>query len=132
VRNPRWIAPLFALTALYDGLLGALFLVAPHYPFDLFKVTPPNHVGYVQFPAALLVIFAIMFAQVALDPSRHRNLIGYGILLKFAFVGVACWHWLGTDIPWMWKPVTVIDLVTGLLFLAAWMTVSPPEPQPQV
>ena len=48
-----WIRILFALAAAYDGVLGIAFLLAPSYPYSLCGVTPPNHWGYVQFPAAL-------------------------------------------------------------------------------
>ena len=58
MKTPVWIPILFGLAALYDGLLGLLFLLAPGYPFQLFSVVPPNHLGYVQFPAAVLLIFA--------------------------------------------------------------------------
>jgi hypothetical protein len=111
---------LFLLAALYDCVLGVSFLAAPLYAFELCGVTPPNHVGYVQFPAALLLIFAVMFAQVARDPLGSRNLILYGIMLKIAYCGVAASHWLTTDIPWMWKPFVWIDLAMGLLFLCAY------------
>ena len=113
---PKWIAPLFLLAAIYDGVLGLLFLVAPHYPYDMFEVTPPNHWGYVQFPAALLVIFAIMFVQIAMDPRAGRGLIVYGILLKVAYCGVAAWHWINGGIPAMWQPLVIADLVFLGLF----------------
>ena len=47
-------AALFVIAALYDGLLGAAFLVAPAEIFRIADVTPPNHWAYVQFPGALL------------------------------------------------------------------------------
>jgi len=119
MRPPKWISPLFASAAIYDGGLGLLFIVAPGYPFRLFDVTPPNHWGYVQFPAALLIIFALMFVAVARDPLGSRNLIPYGILLKLAYCGVVFYHWFATDIPGMWKPLAVIDLVMGALFVWA-------------
>jgi hypothetical protein len=50
---PNWIRPLFWLAALYDGVLGAVFLAAPSWVFTQFNVAPPNHLAYVQFPAAL-------------------------------------------------------------------------------
>ena len=43
-------------------MLGLVFLLSPGWVFHAFAVTPPNHMGYVQFPAALLIVFAIMFA----------------------------------------------------------------------
>ena len=69
---PKWIAPLFFLSALYDGVLGILFLFAPGAAFDWFDIVPPNHPGYVQFPAALLLIFALIFLRIARDPVANR------------------------------------------------------------
>lgn len=115
---PKWIRPLFAVAALYDGLLGVVFLFAPRFPFDLFGVTPPNHPGYVQFPAALLIVFGLMFAAIARDPLGNRNLVVYGILLKVAYCGVTGWYWATSDLPGMWKPFAIVDLVMVALF--AW------------
>jgi len=120
MKTPLWVPILFWLAALYDGLLGLVFLVAPGYLFQYFGVTPPNHFGYVQFPAALLLIFTLMLAQVAVDPIRHRDLIPYCILLKVAYVAVSGWHWFSAGIPGMWKPFTVIDAVTAVSFVVAF------------
>jgi hypothetical protein len=120
MKSPAWIPILFALVALYDALLGLLFLFAPQWPYQHFNIPPPNHFGYVQFPAALLLIFALMFLRVAADAVRRRELIIYGILLKLAYVSVSAWYWLKADIPFMWKPFTVIDAVTVLLFAVAF------------
>ena len=77
--NVPSIRALFAIAALYDGLLGTLFVIAPSWVFTRYEVTPPNHLGYVQFPAALLIIFALMFLNIAQEspqtctanPLRH-------------------------------------------------------------
>jgi hypothetical protein len=122
MKTSRWIFALFTIAAAYDGLLGLLFLAAPRLPFDLFNVTPPNHIGYVQFPAALLLIFAWMFAVVAMDPVRNRSLIPYGIGLKVAYCTLCFWYWFTADIPIIWKPFAVIDVAMGILF--AWSYVA--------
>jgi hypothetical protein len=127
--TPKWIPPLFWLAALYDGLLGLAFLAAPGQLFDLCQVTPPNHLGYVHFPAALLLIFGLMFVAIARDPGGRRQLIGYGILLKVAYCGVAGVHWAASGIPGMWKPFVVIDLVMGLLFVWAYLSLAQVAPQ---
>jgi hypothetical protein len=124
MKTPAWIPVLFWLSAAYDGILGLVFLIAPGYPFAQFDVTPPNHLGYVQFPAALLLIFGLMFARIAASPVRNRHLILYGILLKVAYCGVSGWHWAAGGIPAMWKPFTVIDLAMGVLFVAAYAVLS--------
>ena len=112
------ISVVFGASAVYDGVLGAAFLVAAPALFEWTGVTPPNHWGYVQFPSALLVIFALMFAAIAWRPVANRNLMPYGILLKLAYSAVVFYYWLTIGIPDMWKPFAVCDLAFMVLF--AW------------
>ncbi len=58
--NRLTISILFIIAAIYDGILGFLFLLAGDSMFNSFQVVPPNHWGYVQFPGALLIIFALI------------------------------------------------------------------------
>jgi hypothetical protein len=116
------IVTIFVAAALYDGLLGLAFLFAASSVFAYYGVTPPNHYGYVQFPAAVLIIFALMFVAVARRPLPNRNLIPYGILLKLAYSLTVFYYWSSSGIPGMWKPFAVIDLLTVIPF--AWAYVS--------
>ena len=116
----NWIRSLFIITALYDGVLGVAFLLFPLAIFQSYGVEPPNHVGYVQFPALLLLTFAAMFVRIASDPVRHRELMLYGVALKAAYVATVLGHSLGTGIPSMWIPWAWVDFVFLMLFLAAW------------
>ncbi len=122
-----WVRVLFAIAAAYDGVLGLTFLLVPNYPFEFFQVAPPNHLGYVQFPAALLLIFALMFLAIARDPVGRRDLIPYGFLLKAAYCGLAFSYWLAQDIPGMWKPFAVIDIVMAALFAWAYVALGKPS-----
>jgi hypothetical protein len=128
MKPERWIAPLFIIAAIYDGVLGLAFLFASEAVFQWFGVTPPNHPGYVQFPGALLIVFAVMFCSIARDPARNRNLIPYGILLKVSYCGVVLFHWLTAGIPGMWKPFCIFDFVFLILFAWAWKALSKKEP----
>ena len=121
----RLISCLFWIAALYDGVLGFVFLLAPGSLFQRFEVTPPNHIAYVQFPAALLLMFGIMFAKIAIDPGANRHLIFYGLWLKASYCGLAFWYWLSTDIPVIWKPFAIIDLVMAGLFVWAYVASKP-------
>lgn len=121
MRTMRTVRVLFVVSALYDGLLGAVFLLAGESLFQRFGVTPPNHPGYVQFPAALLIVFALMFAAIAVKPLKNRNLIPYGILLKVSYCSVISFHWLTDGIPGMWKPFCFYDIVFIAAFGWAWM-----------
>jgi hypothetical protein len=116
------ISLLFVIAALYDGLLGLLFLFVGATVFQWFQVTPPNHFGYVQFPAALLIVFALMFLTIAKNPSANRNLIPYGMLLKVSYCSVVFFHWSTGGIPHMWKPFAVFDLVFLVFFGWAYMS----------
>jgi hypothetical protein len=129
--HPRAIRALFGVAAAYDGVLGLLFLLAPTWPFELFDIAPPNHLGYVRFPAALLLIFGVMFFQIAQNPTRFRDLIIYGILLKIAYCGVTFGYWLTEGVPVIWKPFAVIDLIMGLLFIWAYRDLGPRSAAPQ-
>jgi len=76
MKTKSQVSLLFLVAAIYDGVLGGAFLVAPKALFEWFKVAPPNHYGYVHFPAALLIVFAVMFLSIALKPINNRRLIG--------------------------------------------------------
>jgi hypothetical protein len=120
MKKEKIISILFITAALYDGLLGILFLFASDRLFEYFQMTPPNHLGYVQFPAALLMIFAIMFYMIARKPLANKNLIPYGILLKVSYCSVVFFHWFATGIPNMWKPFAIFDLAFLGLFIWAY------------
>jgi hypothetical protein len=120
-----WIKGLFALAALYDGVLGFVFLAAPAWVYTQTGVTPPNHWGYIRFPAALLIVFALMFAAIAADPARNRNLIPYGIGLKVSYCAVTIGYWVTSGVPGVWKPFALIDLVMVAGFAWAWVALTP-------
>lgn len=113
---------LLGLMALYDGLLGIAFLFAGPKLFDAMEVTPPNHWGYVQFSAAVLLIFALMFLAAAKRTLVNRGLLPYCFLLKIAYSGVVFYHWfLGDGLPGIWKPFAVADVIMAAIL--AWMFV---------
>jgi hypothetical protein len=124
MRDHTWIRILFYAAGAYDGVLGLAFLAFPLAIYDWFAITPPNHVGYVQFPASLLVAFGLMFVQVARHPVANRNLIPYGILLKVAYCAVTFGHWVSQGIPNLWKPFAVADMAFAILFLWSYTHLS--------
>jgi hypothetical protein len=124
MKAQKVITALFLIAALYDGVLGAAFLLAPAQVFRMADVTLPNHLAYVQFPAALLLVFAWMFISIARNPVQNRGLIVYGILLKVAYCSIAFWYWFMEGIPSLWKPFAPIDLVMMVLFLWSFRTLA--------
>jgi hypothetical protein len=121
MKTKQMVTILFSLAAVYDGVLGLAFLLTPSAIFQRFEVTPPNHFGYVQFPALLLLIFAWMFASVACAPDKNSNLIPYGIALKVAYCSIVFYYWFTTGIPYVWKPFAILDFGWILLFMIAFV-----------
>jgi hypothetical protein len=131
MKTKQMISVLFSLAAVYDGVLGLAFLLAPSVIFQRFEVTPPNHFGYVQFPALLLLIFAWMFASVAYAPDKNINLIPYGIALKVAYCSTVFYYWFTAEIPYVWKPFAVMDFCCIILFAIALVALRKGNPSRQ-
>jgi hypothetical protein len=121
--NTKWMKLAFGTSAIYDGILGVVFLFLGPLIYDYFGIERPNHLGYVHFPALLLIVFALMYWRIAYDPVKYRDLIPYGIGLKVAYCGVVFFHRLTTGIPDMWMPFAWLDLGFLILFLQAWRRV---------
>ncbi len=119
-----WIKVLLIVCAIYDGLLGLVALLIPATVFRLTGVTPPNHMGYVQFPALLLLIFAIMFFRAAGDPVARKDAIAYGMALKASYFGLVFYYQINGGVPALWIPCALADVVFFALFLIAWRQVS--------
>ncbi len=129
MKTKTQVSLLFLVAAIYDGILGGAFLIAPRALFEWLDVTPPNHYGYVHFPAALLIVFALMFLAIALKPISNRRLIPYGIGLKVSYCGVVFAHWFGGAIPNVWKPFAVCDVAFIILFFLAHVYLAGAESQ---
>jgi hypothetical protein len=120
----RWIKTVFLISGVYDGVVGVIFFIAGNQIFDFFIVTRPNHIGYIQFPALLLIIFGAMFLRIATDPMRFRELIWYGAGLKLAYSGVVFYHYFTAGIPFMWIPFAILDLLFLAVFLVCLVTLN--------
>lgn len=118
--NDKPVKALFVVAALYDGLLGLLFILFGPEIFVFYAVEPPNHMAYVQFPALLLLIFAAIFYRISTHPVKHRELILYGCGLKVSYCVLAFGYQLTTGIPSMWIPWAWADIVFLVLFIVAW------------
>lgn len=114
----------YFIAALYDGVLGLAFLFFPTQVFARLELEAPNHLGYIHFPAALLLVFAILFVSIARNPVANHNLIPYGILLKISYCGVVLFHWVSSGVPSIWKPFFFADLLFIALFLWTWRVLS--------
>jgi len=123
--NLLWVRIILILCGVFDGVVGAVFAIAPATMFRIFGVVPPNHYGYVQFPALLLIIFAVMFFRAASDPVARREVLLYGAALKASYSGLVFWYQLHGGVPSLWIPWAWADAAFLLLLLFAWKASAP-------
>lgn len=116
-----WIPWLFWLTGTYDFSIGLAFLALGPRLFFAAGVTPPNHWGYVEFGALMLMTFGAMFFAIAVRPVANRNLIPFGVMFKLSYVAVVVFHWATGDVPDLFKPFAVVDAGMLVLFLHAYV-----------
>jgi hypothetical protein len=122
-----WVRIVLILCGIFDGVLGIIVAAAPAALFRAFGVTPPNHFGYVQFPALLLIIFAVIFFRAAADPVQRRDQILYGVALKASYSGLVFWYRLHGGVPSLWIPWAWVDAVSMVLLILCWRISSPPR-----
>ncbi len=130
-KEQKAISALFYFSSAYDFVLGTVFLAVAPWFFRVFAVEPPNHWGYIHFPAMLLILFGIMFYQVAENPKANRNLIPYGILLKASYCSIVGFHtFLAGNMPDMWKPFGIADFLMLLGFVWSYQKLAPAKEIP--
>ncbi|MFA5103946.1 MAG: hypothetical protein WC527_02065 [Candidatus Margulisiibacteriota bacterium] len=119
MKVPRWIPPVFYLATAYDGILGAIGLLAPVQIYKRFDVPLPGHMGYIYFLSLLMILVAVMFFNIARDAMANKNLIFYGILAKTSFCLVVFGYLLFGNIPALFVPFAFLDLLFIVLFVLA-------------
>ena len=56
-----WIKVAYGTSAVYDAVVTLAFLFFGMTFYDYFGIERPNHPGYLQFPALLILVFALMY-----------------------------------------------------------------------
>jgi hypothetical protein len=121
VRFARWVF-------LMAGIYGVLVL-APLYFLEgaIAKAAPPavTHPEYFYGWISAALVFQVMFLIVSRDPARYRPIMVVAMLEKFTWL-VAIWTLAGLG-RLSGGPLYVgsIDLVWGLLFVAAYVRTKP-------
>lgn len=106
--------------------IRALFLVAGAYNFGLavfFFLANPMGAAFslTHFAMALLVVFAILFCNIAYSPVRYKKLIPYALLRNLAYCSIAGWFYYAGKLPLAWMIPGIVDAVLLLLFAATWV-----------
>jgi hypothetical protein len=114
------------ILAVYDTVLGLLFLIAYAPIFAAFAVPPPNHPAYIQFGAAYVTIIGIGFWLAARAPERNRDILKLGMLAKIAYSGIVFGYVIRGMMPGLWIPFAWIDLAMAIGLVAALRAIPTP------
>ena len=121
----RYYRGLFLAAAVYDIVLGVVFLFFNAWAFDLLGIRDElPEGGYVELIGAFLLVIGIAYALIFRgDLYRNQDLIAVGTLYKLAYSGVAAYVWAFGEVPHMALVFIfgAADLVFFALMLECWL-----------
>lgn len=98
----RYYRSLFKVSAVYDVLLGILFVFFPARAFDALAIPEklPAFHGYLTLLGAFVLVIGIAYYLISRgDLRRNLDLILVGMLYKLAYCVVAFYYWLFESVP---------------------------------
>jgi hypothetical protein len=114
----RYRLPLL-LTAIYDGLLGLVFLFFSDPIFRSLGVEPPANPVYVQLAAGLIAIMGLGFYLAWRAPLVNTDLVLVGTVFKAFYVVLAIYAQIRGQIPHgLFLLFAAIDAAFLLIFLS--------------
>lgn len=116
-----WIRGAYWLGAIYGIALGLAVLVLGDSLFVRFEVRPPEYAAYYELPGFMLIIFGVLFAQIALNPVRQRVLMIYAMALKVSTAGLFIYHHFVDGLPGFLIPFAFADVALLVLFSSAYV-----------
>jgi hypothetical protein len=116
----------FLTAALYDTILGIVFLFFGSRAFDLLDIrSEMPEGGYVELLGAFLLVIGIAYWLIFLgDLETNRDLIAIGALYKLAYSGVGFWIWAFGEVPHVLFVALfgVVDVVMLVAMAECWLT----------
>jgi hypothetical protein len=98
----RWYRILFWVAAIYDLILGVVFLFFYRPAFSVLGIEDalPEYTSFLSLIAVFLFVIGIAYVFIARgDLVRNRDLIAVGALYKLAYFSVALWYLIGGVYP---------------------------------
>ena len=110
------------------GVLG-LFLIVPFYftEAQIGRDLPPaiTHPEYYYGFLGVTLAWQIAFLIMSTDPLRYRPLLLAALVEKGSYVIAVCWLFALGRIPTVVLGAGVMDLILGLLLVAAYVATAP-------
>ena len=113
----------FLVAALYDLLLGAVFLVIGERILTSVGMVLPPHIAYIQLAAVFIFVQGLGYWLVFRDPFANLGIVRIGVAYKAAYSGLTLYYLVTEQLPSIfflpWAVTDLLFLVGFVLFLRA-------------
>jgi hypothetical protein len=113
----------FLVAALYDLVLGAVFVVVGESILTAIGMALPPHVAYVQLAAVFIFVQGLSYWLVFRDPFANLGLVRAGVAYKAAYAGLVLYYLVTGTLPSVffipWAVVDLLFLIGFAMFLSA-------------
>ena len=109
----------FLVAALYDLILGAVFLVIGERILTAVGMVLPPHIAYIQLAAVFIFVQGLGYWLVFRDPFANLGIVRIGVAYKAAYSGLALYYLVSGQLP---SVFFIPWAVTDLLFLIGFVT----------
>ena len=108
---------LFGVAAAFNWIVALALAVPGDFAWRLVGLARPTETLFVHLFAAMVAVFGLAYAWIALDPAGKRSLITIAAIGKLCVLPIALVHYLGGSIPFSLVPAAAGDVVFAALFL---------------
>ena len=108
----------FLVAALYDLILGAVFLVVGEPILTAVGMVLPPHVAYIQLAAVFIFVQGLGYWLVFRDPFANLGIVRMGVAYKAAYSGLTLYFLVSGQLP---SVFFIPWAVTDLLFLIGFV-----------
>ncbi|MBD3252713.1 hypothetical protein GF386_03215 [Candidatus Pacearchaeota archaeon] len=108
---------IFLIAAVYDFVLGILFLVFYKSIYNFLGITLPVYPMYMQMAAAFVIAMGVGYYFVYKNLYRNIDLVKLGVVYKAVYSGLAGYFYLSDlgHVIFFW--FAIIDIIFLLLFV---------------
>ncbi len=130
-KSLNWFKMLFLVAALYDALLGVVFLFFYAPIYQSLAVPLPNSPSYIHLTAAFVLAQGVGYWFVSRNMLRNVDLVKVGVVYKAAYTLVTAYYLLaGQLLHPMFAWFAVFDVLFLLAFVRFLVLAQPVGPEP--
>ncbi len=116
--NERPYRILFLIAALYDFILGFIFIAFLRFFFeDIFKIPYPLYPVFFQAAAAFVFVMGVGFYFVYRNMYRNIDIVKVGIIFKLVYTGLAFYYVFFEGMPWIFSVFGFLDIIFIIFFI---------------